>query len=244
MYDEIEILYEDEDLIAVNKPPGLLMHRSRLSEDTVFLLQKLRMQLGYRIYTTHRLDRATSGVVVFGKNEYSATAFNQLFAEHKVEKKYLAILRGWIPDQGEIDHALADPESKQTLHKSAVTKYTCLFRAEIAEPIGLRYPTARFSLALAEPLTGRRHQIRKHFAHLRHPVIGDKKHGDVKHNSYFREHFGLTRMFLHAAELKFMHPSTGLPIHIQAPLDKAFLKGLQITQLPQPPIKMHHTTEL
>jgi tRNA pseudouridine65 synthase len=234
MYDEIEILYEDEDLIAVNKPPGLLMHRSRLSEDTVFLLQKLRMQLGYRIYTTHRLDRATSGVVVFGKNEHSAAAFNQLFADHKVEKKYLAILRGWIPDQGEIDHVLADPESKQTLHKSALTRYTCLSRSEIAEPIGLRYPTARFSLALAEPSTGRRHQIRKHFAHLRHPVIGDKKHGDVKHNSYFRDHFGLTRMFLHAAELNFRHPSSGIQMNIKAPFDTAFAEGLKITGLTLP----------
>ncbi|HAQ36952.1 MAG TPA: pseudouridylate synthase [Saprospirales bacterium] len=234
MRDEIEILYEDEDLIAVNKPPGLLMHRSRLSEDSVFLLQKLRIQLGYRIYTTHRLDRATSGAVVFGKNEHTAAAVNHLFAEHKVEKNYLAILRGWIPDQGVIDHALADPESKQPVSKSALTSYTCLSRAEIPVPIGLRYQTARFSLAEIIPLTGRRHQIRKHFAHLRHPVIGDKKHGDVKHNSYFRDHFSLTRMFLHAAELNFRHPTLGIQLNIKAPFDPAFAEGLKITGLTLP----------
>jgi tRNA pseudouridine65 synthase len=230
-FPEIPVLYEDEDLIAVNKPAGLLMHRTPLSEDKVFLLQILRHQTGYKLYTGHRLDRATSGMVVFGKNALAGSELNRIFRERRVDKKYLAIVRGWIPENGEIDYPLLDAETDPSSLKEALTRFVCLAKSEISEPIGLRYQTARFSLAEIRPLTGRRHQIRKHFAHLRHPIIGDKKHGDVKHNKYFSDHFGLTRMFLHASELKLRHPFTGQQIWIQAPLDEVFHEGLKITQL-------------
>ncbi len=233
-FPEIQVLYEDDDLIAVNKPAGLLMHRTPLSEDRVFLLQLVRQQTGCMIYTGHRLDRATSGVVVFGKNPIAGSELNRIFRERMVDKKYLAIVRGWIPENGEIDYPLMDAETDHSSSKPALTRFTCLIQSEIPEPIGLRYQTARFSLAEVSPLTGRRHQIRKHFAHIRHPVIGDKKHGDVKHNKYFRDHFGLTRMFLHASELKFRHPFSGQPMCFLAPPDEVFVSGLKITGLTLP----------
>lgn len=233
-FPEIPVLYEDDDLIAVNKPAGLLMHRTPLSEDRVFLLQLVRQQTGYMVYTGHRLDRATSGVVVFGKNAMAGSELNRIFRERRVDKKYLAIVRGWIPVEGEIDYPLLDAETDPSSSKPALTRFNCLIQSEIPEPIGLRYQTARFSLAEISPLTGRRHQIRKHFAHLRHPVIGDKKHGDVKHNKYFRDHFGLSRMFLHASELKFRHPFNNLQMCIQAPPDEVFISGLKVTGLTLP----------
>lgn len=222
-----EVLYNDEYLIAINKPPGMLVHRSRLSEDRVFVLQLLRDQIGQRLYPAHRLDRATSGVLVFGKNPEAAAALGTQFMGKTLGKKYLAIVRGFVPEYGVIDYPLADEESGKGF-SPAVTHYRCLAQCVREWPIGLRYPTARFSLVEVEPETGRRHQIRKHFAHLRHPVINDPRHGDVKHNKYFRENFGLDRLLLHARLLSLRHPSTGEVLHIEAGLDTEFERGLEM----------------
>ena len=225
-----EILHDDEHLIAINKPPGMLVHRSRLSEDRVFVLQLLRDQIGQRLYPAHRLDRATSGVLVFGKDPASAAALGAQFMDKSLEKKYLAVVRGFVPEQDVIDYPLADEETGKGF-QPAITHYRRLAQVLHDWPIGLRYPTARFSLVEVEPETGRRHQIRKHFAHLRHPVINDPRHGDVKHNKYFRENFGLTRLLLHARRLSLRHPATGEMLHIEAGLDAEFERGLQILGL-------------
>lgn len=224
------ILFSDEHFVAINKPPGILMHRTRISEDTVFVVQLLRDQLGQRVYPVHRLDRATSGVLIFGKNAEAAGRLGEQVMDKTVEKKYLVVVRGWTPETGTVDYALDDPDSGRG-RLPAVTHYTRLGTSEIEAPIGLRYKTARFSLVEAQLETGRRHQIRKHFAHLNYPVIGDKRHGDVKHNTYFREVFDLRRMLLHASRLVFRHPYTGEEITIQAPVDEVFARGLEITQL-------------
>lgn len=224
------ILYDDAQLVAINKPPGILMHRTRISEDTVFVVQLLRDQLGQRIFPVHRLDRATSGVLLFAKTPEAAGLLGEQIMDKSVEKKYLALLRGWTDESGTIDYALDDPDSGKG-RLPAVTHYTRLGASEIDAAIGLRYKTSRFSLAEARLETGRRHQIRKHFAHILHPVIGDKRHGDVKQNTYFREVFGLKRMLLHAAELEFRHPETGKSVRLQAPVDAEFLRMLDITEL-------------
>lgn len=224
------ILYTDDHFIAINKPPGILMHRTRISEDTVFVVQVLRDQLNQRVFPIHRLDRATSGALILGKTAEAAGRLGEQFMEKSVEKKYLAIVRGWPPESGTVDYALADPESgKGPLQ--AITHFTRLGSSEIDHAIGLRHKTARFSLMEAELETGRRHQIRKHFAHLNYPVIGDKRHGDVKHNTYFRLHFGLQRMFLHSHLLAFKHPFTGENIRISAPVDAEFENTLQLLEL-------------
>ena len=224
------ILYEDDEYVAINKPWGILMHRSRISEDKVFVVQLLRDQLGRRVYPVHRLDRGTSGALIFGKTAEAAGKLGEQFMDKTVAKRYIAVVRGWIDEKGEIDYALADPDSGKGL-LPAVTQYACLGQSEIDAPIGLRYKTARFSLVEALPETGRRHQIRKHFAHVMHPVIGDKKHGDVKQNTYFREVFGMRRMLLHSAELSFQHPVSGEKIQIGAPIDAEFARALDIVGL-------------
>ena len=227
----LEVLYEDEYIIAINKPPGILVHKTWISEDKVFLLQMLRDQVGYRPYTIHRLDRGTSGVILFAKSTELSGVFSELFMEHKMEKKYLAIVRGWLPAEDIIDYPLSDPESGKHEKLEAITPYKCLAKSEINTAIGLKYKTARFSLIEANPATGRRHQIRKHFAHIDHPIIGDKRHGDVKHNTYFRDLFEINRMCLHASSLHFVHPVTQEDLYISADHDDYFERALEITNL-------------
>jgi tRNA pseudouridine65 synthase len=221
------ILYEDDDLIAIEKPSGILVHRTPMSEDTVFVLQLLRDQLGQKVYAAHRLDRATSGVLVFGKNERMATLMGQLFMRHGVHKQYHALVRGWVEDHGIIDYALKDEETGVRVPQEAISQYTCLEKSEIKEAIGNKYPTARFSLVAIQPKTGRRHQIRKHFAHIFHPIIGDRRHGDVKQNNFFRDNWGFSRMMLHASSLQFIHPVSNQSISITCPMDSSFQEVLR-----------------
>lgn len=225
-----EILFEDEYYVGINKPPGILMHRTRISEDTVFVVQLLRDQLDQRVYPVHRLDRATSGALIIGKSAEAASRLGEQMMDKTVEKKYIGIVRGWMPDEGTIDYALDDPESGKG-KLDAVTHYRCLGRSEIAAAIGLRYPTARFSLVEAQLETGRRHQIRKHFAHLNYPIINDRRHGDVKQNTYFRNVFGLNRMFLHSRTLAFEHPFSGERVQLSAGIDEEFERTLSLLQL-------------
>lgn len=225
----LEILYEDDWFLAVNKPSGILVHRTGISEDKRFVLQLLRNQVGYRVYPIHRLDRGTSGVLLFGKLQEAAAFMGLQLRTREVRKQYLAIVRGFMDAQDTIDYPIADApgEPKQ----EAVTHYRRLAQAEINTPVG-RYATARYSLVEITPETGRFHQIRKHFSHLRHPVIGDKKHGDIKHNAYFREVLNIPRLLLHASQLAFPHPQTAdIMLKIEAPLDSTFLAALEVLGL-------------
>jgi tRNA pseudouridine65 synthase len=223
LYEQkIPLIYQDEHLVAVHKPPGLLVHRTPISQDKVFLLQWIRRQLDQLVYPAHRLDRATSGIIIFGKTPEAGGRLGYAFGTYAMEKTYLAIVRGWIPQADTIDYPLMDAESGQQEALPAMTKYTCLQHSEMDEEIGLRYKTARFSLAEISPLTGRRHQIRKHFSHIRHPIIGDKRHGDVKHNTFFRENYQMSRMLLHAHSIRFEHPVTKEWLTLCAPPDASF----------------------
>lgn len=227
----LPILFEDDYFIAINKPQGMLAHRTRISEDTVFVMQTLRDQIGAPVYTIHRLDRATSGVMVYGKSAESAESLAALFREKSIGKKYLAIVRGWTDDRGSIDYAVRDQDKPGAELLQAVSHYRTLGRSELPHAIGYKYKTARFSLVEVEPETGRRHQIRKHFAHILHPVIGDKRHGDNKHNMYFWNTLHLPRMLLHAWELTFEHPVSGELQRIHAPMDALFMQALAILEL-------------
>lgn len=221
------ILFEDSDFIAIHKPSGILVHRTRISEDTVFVLQLLRDQLGYRIYPVHRLDRMTSGVLIFGKTKEAAGRLAELFRNQKTTKTYLAIVRGHLPETGTIDYALA--RSPKHEKQPAITEYKTLDQTEIPHAIS-RYPTSRYSLMEIYPKTGRFHQIRKHFAHLRHPVIGDRPHGDCKHNKYLREKLGISTMLLHAQSFSFVHPTTLNQVLITSEPDISFIKALNILE--------------
>lgn len=221
----LEIIYEDENYVAINKPNGLLVHRTRIAEEKKeFALQLLRDQLGYQVYTIHRLDRGTSGVLLFSKNAEAATPIVKSFEAKTVDKVYYAIVRGYTPEAESIDSPIKpDKDHKHRTPQDALTHYTRLATVELPIPVG-RYNTARYSLVRVEPETGRMHQIRKHFAHIRHYVVGDRRHGDWRHNQMFREELDIPYMLLHSAELTLTHPYSGQKLSIQARLPLHFLR--------------------
>jgi len=230
-FPPFDILYEDEILIAINKPPGILVHRTAISQDKRFVLQELRNQIGQRVFPVHRLDRGTSGVLLFAKNKEAASALGAQLRTKSIKKEYLAIVRGHPPDDGTIDYPLSKEAHKEA--RRAITRFKMLQKAVVEKAVG-RYETARYSLLKLEPETGNRHQIRRHLAHLRHPIIGDKKHGDNKHNKFFKEYFGIGRLLLHASVLVFLHPISEKEVKIGAPLNVEFEKALLLLRISKP----------
>ncbi|QSH42556.1 hypothetical protein JYG24_04585 [Lentisphaerota bacterium] len=221
------ILFQDEHCVAVNKPAGLLVHRTELSRDTDYLLQRVRNQTGQKVFPVHRLDRPTSGVTLFVFSKDLASEFSREFRERNVKKTYLAVVRGWTEDAGVIDSPL---KTKNGTFQDALTLYKTLARTEL--PIPVRpYETARYSLVEVDLKTGRNHQIRRHFAHLRHPLIGDTNHGDGAHNRMFKDKFNCSRLLLAATCLQLQHPITRKQLDIKAPLDPEFKILLQKTGL-------------
>jgi len=221
----LDILFRDDDLVAINKPHGLLVHRSPIAADVEeFALQILRDQLGRHVYPAHRLDRKTAGVLLFALNKDTEKLMQQQFYESLVNKKYLAIVRGYTPDEEEIDYPLR--KENGTLQE-AFTRYKTLARTELEVPLGA-HPTSRYSLIEANPETGRMHQLRKHFAHVFHPIIGDRTHGCNKQNKLFKDRWEMETMLLHASELSFNHPVTNLQVSIKAPLLDEFLRVMDI----------------
>lgn len=210
---EIPILYQDEHVVAVHKPAGLLVHRNAHAGREPFLLQLLRDQLGQRLYPVHRLDRPTSGLMIMALSPQAAHALALQFAGQDVSKTYLAVTRGFTPLQGLIDHPL---KSESGGLQEARTEFTRLATTEIAHPVGPN-PTARYSLVRVHPLTGRTHQIRRHFAHIRHPLIGDVLRGDGRQNRFFREYSGLRRLLLASVELVFSHPENHARMTLTCP---------------------------
>jgi tRNA pseudouridine65 synthase len=211
---DLDIRYRDGSLVAIDKPPGLLVHRTALAPDRKCALQQLRDQIGQRVYPAHRLDRPTSGVLVFTLDKTGLKHLFAQFARHTVEKTYLAVVRGYVERAGCIDYGLRTDRDRP--RRPAVTRYRRLARAEIPVPVG-RYDTARYSLVAVRPLTGRMHQIRKHFAHISHPLIGDTAHGEGRHNRLFRERFGIHRLMLAAVHIALDHPVNETRIDIGAP---------------------------
>lgn len=227
----IPILYLDDHIVVVAKPAGLLVHRSTLDRhETRFLVQSLRDQLGRPVTPVHRLDRPTSGALVLAFDGESCARLSDAFERGLVRKQYLAIVRGEIPSDGFIDHALArlrdDPGDRPgapEVRDIAQTHYRRLASAELACRID-RYPTTRYSLVALQPLTGRRHQLRRHMKHLSHPIIGDTTYGKSSHNRFFAERFGNQRLLLTATCLRFPHPADSRPVTVEAPLPDDFRK--------------------
>ena len=217
----IEILYNDGEMIAVNKPPGLLVHPTRIAADaTESAMQLVRDQIGQWVYPVHRLDRKTSGILLFALNQEMQSALCFHFKESILLKRYVAIVRGYTDDEGEIDYALKNLEEKI---QEAQTKYRLLRRTEIPLAYG-KHSTSRYSLVELFPKTGRYHQLRKHMAHIFHPIIGDRPHGCNKQNRLFKNEFGLTEMMLHAQSLSFKHPVTNEEIYIEASFHAEFVR--------------------
>ena len=226
----LEILYQDDVLVAINKPSGLLVHRSMIDRhETEFAIQQTRDQIGQYVFPVHRLDKPTSGVLLFALGRDTARQVTQQFVDKKIQKSYRAIVRGYTEEEGRIDYALKEQLDKMTDSKAkqdkeaqeAVTNYTREATVELPFAVG-RYATARYSLLKLIPETGRKHQIRRHMKHIFHPVVGDTSHGDGKHNSLFREQFDCHRLLLHADKLALKHPISGNDIVIKAPFPNDF----------------------
>lgn len=230
MHDELAIIYRDEHLIAINKPSGLLVHRSDIDRhETRFAVQLLRDQIGQPVFPVHRLDKPTSGVLLFALHSEGARLLGDIFTQHRLTKTYVALVRGIAPEQIRIEHALTEELDKISDKKAnqnkpaqqAITDVKTL--AQIELPIAIdKYPSSRYSLVECQPQTGRKHQIRRHLKHINHPIIGDAKHGKGRHNRFFQEQYNCHRLMLAATELTLPHPYRGEPLRLTATLDNCF----------------------
>ena len=232
--ESLPILYRDEFLVAVHKPSGLLVHRTDIDRhETRFAVQIVRDQIGCKVHAVHRLDKGTSGVLVFALNPEAAKVLTAQFEAQQVAKIYLAVVRGHPLESGVIDHPLsrirddyewkgADMESEA---QAAVTRYRRLATAECDVAVD-KYPTSRYALVELDPLTGRRHQLRRHLKHISHPIIGDSTYGKGRHNRFFQQAFGCHRMLLASVSLALTHPVTGQPLTLIAPLADDFMNVL------------------
>ncbi len=211
MTSQLDVLYRDEFLVVIDKPAGLLVHRSPIDRhETRFAVQLLRDQLGRRVYPVHRLDKGTSGALAFALSRDVARDMALQFAGREVAKTYHAIVRGWPEPTGEIAHALPAVQDDMlgplsTSPRDSLTRFKTLATVELPVRVD-RYPTSRYALVQLEPLTGRRHQLRRHLAHASHPIIGDSTYGKGRHNRLFAERFGSQRLLLACSQLQFLHP--------------------------------------
>lgn len=194
----IPVIYEDEWLLIVDKPAGLLSipaPKKELRNLTGVLNEDLEKKgLGYRLHPCHRLDRDTSGIIIYAKGKSAQKKMMREFKEKRVRKTYIAFLQGEIPENyGEIRRRIEG--------QSAVTKYRVVQRRK------------DFSVIEALPLTGRTNQLRMHFKGIGHPLVGERRFA-------FRRDFPLRakRLCLHAKEMEFIHPVTGKTLKLTADL--------------------------
>jgi tRNA pseudouridine65 synthase len=219
--DALPILFQDDAIVVVNKPSGLLVHRSPIDRhETRFAVQLLRDQLGRRVFPVHRLDKGTSGALAFALDSATAAVLAEQFAGRQVRKTYVAIVRGWPQPAGVIDHPLdavqdAYAPNADSAPKPCRTVYRRLATVELPVRVD-RYPTSRYALVELEPETGRRHQLRRHLAHLSHPIVGDSTYGKGRHNRLFAERYGVRRLLLACVGLEFTHPASGATVRVQA----------------------------
>jgi len=200
--EDLPVIFRDRHLLVVNKPSGLAVHRGE-ARDPLFALTLARQLAGRLVHPPHRLDRATSGLLIFTFEKEILAAMQQKLESGDVEKVYWALVRGISPDEGTIDHPIPRQEGGEK-----VAARTDFRRLAVFE---------RYSLVEARPRTGRRHQIRKHLKHIGHPLIGDTRYGKGEHNRYLRDRAGLHRLALHAVHLAFSHPASGERIALVAP---------------------------
>jgi tRNA pseudouridine65 synthase len=227
----LDILYRDDWLVAINKPSGLLVHRSDIDRhETRFAVQLLRDQIGQRVFPLHRLDKPTSGVLLFALDADSARIVGGQFERNEIEKRYLAIVRGWPPESGVIDHPLSRqfddygrkfPVDHPPEALPAITEYRRLACVELPEAVE-RYPTSRYALVMLTPKSGRQHQLRRHMKHIAHPIIGDANWGKGVHNRFFQRRFACRHLLLACTRLDVRHPHGGRILSIVAPLEDSF----------------------
>ena len=211
----------------MTKPPGVLVHRTGLDAgETRFALQMLRDQLGRKVWPVHRLDKGTSGVLLFALDADTARTLGMAFESGQgLQKTYRAVVRGWPLPEGLIDHALKrmpdDMRTERLEVQPAQSRFTSLRRFELPIPQSQAqqgFASTRCAEVALEPLTGRRHQLRRHMKHIAHPIIGDATHGKGPLNRAVAELLGLQRLWLHAQSLVLPHPISGQPLRLSSPL--------------------------
>lgn len=224
---QLHILHQDDVCVAIDKPAGLLVHRTPVdSRATQFAMQLVRDQTGRLVYPVHRLDKPTSGVLMFAFDSATARFLTEQFASRTAEKTYTAFVRGFCDDSGTLDTRLRDPVDarsetrKASAKRESITRFRTIARYELPISDG-RHETSRYSLLELRPGTGRRHQIRRHLKHAAHPILGDTTHGDHRHNRRMAQRYGLTRMFLVANRLLISHPD-GHQLDLTARLGEEF----------------------
>ena len=210
--EKLEILWQDTHFVAIQKPAGIHVHRSGFARHEDNCTRILRDQLGSWIYPIHRLDRATSGVLLFGLDQEATRRMSRQFAERAVKKTYLAVVRGYSPESGIVDRPLKESPDKAAAE--AVTAFRTIAKVELPVAVS-KFPTTRYSLAEVSPQTGRRHQIRRHLAGISHPILVDTLYGDGKHNRFFREKYAIPGLMLYATKLSFIHPFNEQEINIE-----------------------------
>lgn len=233
--DRLRILYQDNHLVAVHKPSGMLVHRTSIDRhESRIAMPMLRDQLGQRVYPAHRLDKPTSGILLFSLDPETASRVGEAFTEHRVRKDYLAIVRGWTPLGGLIDYPLRprDPNSSNRRQQNrtpepAKTLYHRVATTTVPVSVDGRYRHTRYSLVRLRPITGRRHQLRRHLKTRSHPIIGDANYGKGIHNRFFSERYGVNRLLLCAVRLVLPHPISGAPLVIETQPDADFRHVMQ-----------------
>jgi tRNA pseudouridine65 synthase len=227
---KLEILYQDEYLVAINKPSGLLVHKSMIDKDEIyFAMAMLRDQIGQWVYPVHRLDKPTSGVLLFALDSVTARLLGEQFVAHSIQKSYVAVVRGYTEEEGLVDYALSvkldKMTDKKTTHdkepEAAITSYKTLAYVELDLPLG-RYEKTRYSLIQLFPKTGRKHQLRRHMKHISHHILGDTNYGRGEHNKLIRENFECHRLLLHSNSLSIKHPYTKEALVFKASFDRIF----------------------
>jgi len=231
---ELQIIHQDDSLVAIAKPAGLLVHRSDIDRhEKRYALQALRDQIGRRVYPLHRLDKPTSGLLLFALNSETAALIRLQFDEGRVGKTYHALVRGHTPAELDIDHPLKEiaafkhqtEKARAKPAKPARTRLETEQRFELPFSDG-RFPTRRYSLVQLKPETGRKHQLRRHMKHISHPIVGDVKYGKGEHNRFFREQFKCSGLLLAATKMTFQHPATGRTLNLDCPVQDDFRKLL------------------
>ena len=215
-------MFVDDDLVVVNKPSGLLVHRGWANDDDVAMF-RVRDALGAHVYPVHRLDRGTSGALVFARTREAAATLSLAFESGLVDKRYLALVRGSPAASGTIDHPI--PKGERGPRVPAVTHFSLVARSSVD----------RCSLVLARPETGRGHQIRRHLRHLGHPLVGDVNYGSGEINRHYRATYDLHRLALHAHAVAFDHPVSGTRVAITAPMPDDLGLALERLALPRSP---------
>ena len=217
-------IYRDEYFVAINKPNGLLVHKSSIAADaSEFALQIVRDELGQYVYPVHRLDRKTSGVLLFALSSEIAAKLQKIMESGDAQKRYLAIVRGYFQGEIKLNHPLTNEAGKV---QEAETFFKLVKQTEIPLPYG-KHSSSRYSLIEVFPKTGRMHQIRRHLDHLRHPIIGDRPWGCNKQNKLFLEKWNMNTMMLHAESITLPHPVSGEKLEIKAELPGEFLRMLE-----------------